>query len=252
MAPIRSTRSKHHDVNGVRDSGKGFSPYRLATVASGSKLLITPERNPRDRHLRRDPRPKRLQLKDLECIRRLVNIDQVLEGTVLSTSSASPRTSDTRDDPSLAQFAMKSVDKAYWRSVEREKDALNPKELKNIERRALVSLPWNPFIAGVLDAFSDKRNLYLMFELSPCVSLHHHIRAHGPVSDDAAKFYLANIMLGVEFLHSHGLVHRTSSQATSFMNANGYLSLGDFGEATPANEDGRWSQVGTGRIWHQS
>ncbi|KAH9950287.1 cAMP dependent protein kinase [Amylocystis lapponica] len=120
-------------------------------------------------------------------------------------------------------------------------DSVFTRKRWNEERAILVSLPWNPFFNGLIDTFVDERNLYYVLELAPVGSLHKYLREYGPVTDDAAQFYFANIVLGLEFLHSHNIVHRDLKPGNILMGGDGYLSLGDFGAAAHVDETGSWA-----------
>ncbi|OSX65555.1 hypothetical protein POSPLADRAFT_1044899 [Postia placenta MAD-698-R-SB12] len=124
--------------------------------------------------------------------------------------------------------------------------APSSKDSRNAERRFLAELPWHPFINGIMDAFDDDRNLYLMLELAPCESLHKYLRRkRDPIPSAHARFYFSNIVLGLEFLHSRDIVHRDLKPGNILMGADGYLMIGDFGCATHISEGGRWQGIGT-------
>ena len=38
--------------------------------------------------------------------------------------------------------------------------------------------------------------------------LHYHLKKHGVFSEDDARFYMCEIILGLEYLHSNNIVHR--------------------------------------------
>lgn len=115
-----------------------------------------------------------------------------------------------------------------------------------MERRALVRLPWNPFTCGLVDVFDDSHNLYLLLELSPYGSLGTHLAAkkgHLPLRD--ARFYFSNIVLALQFIHSHGIIHRDVKPENLLMNSDGYLMLADFGCCVSVDDKYRWSYLGT-------
>ncbi|KZT09761.1 kinase-like protein [Laetiporus sulphureus 93-53] len=143
---------------------------------------------------------------------------------------------------------MKSVQKAFHRELERNWFKVQGpyvKEEKNKERRILSKLPWNPFICGLVDAFHDQQNLYLLLELAPCNSLYEYLYEHGPLPADRVRFYFANLVLALEFIHSHGIVHRDVKPGNILMGADGYLCLTDFGCALEQELDYEWERVGT-------
>ncbi|KAI0748511.1 kinase-like domain-containing protein [Daedaleopsis nitida] len=145
-------------------------------------------------------------------------------------------------------FALKCVEKRAYRDSERNdqrEDRWEAAELKHMERRALCTLPWNPFITNLLDAYADPRNTYLLLELAPRGSIHDHITADRPMSAATAKFYFANIVFGLEFLHSHGLVHKDIKNENILIGADGYAMLADFGLSQYVDEAKIWDRMGT-------
>lgn len=109
----------------------------------------------------------------------------------------------------------------------------------------MVSLPWSPFITNILSAFSDARNLYLALELIPGGNLLSVIRFASPMNSSDVRFYLSNIVCGLEFLHSNGVVHRDMKPANILVGADGYLCIADFGNAQPITLNKHWEGNGT-------
>ena len=121
---------------------------------------------------------------------------------------------------------------------------------KNIERRFLKMMDWNPFINGVVDAFYDARNIYMMLEYIPCGTLRSIINEQAPLDTTRATFYLANIACGLDFLERYNIVHRDLKPENILLGADGYLTLSDFGTAiVPSDKQGitDWAMVGSPR-----
>ncbi|KAH9945819.1 kinase-like domain-containing protein, partial [Epithele typhae] len=147
-----------------------------------------------------------------------------------------------------AVFAMKVISKRSLRDEQRNEAHRDRKAIadrKNRELNALSGLPWNPFIAGVVDAFIDSHNTYIMLEYAPCATLYE--LQERPWQPKVAKFYFANIALGLEFLHSHGIVHRDIKTENVLINADGYAMITDMGYAhrVDAATDWRGFHIGT-------
>ena len=118
-------------------------------------------------------------------------------------------------------------------------------EIRDAERRHLTELPWHPFLCGLVDAFDDERNYYLLMEYAPCESFGAYLEQHGPLRSEDARFYFANITLALEFLHSHDIGHRDIKPMNILMGADGYLMLADFGMAAKVDSPHHWKHVGT-------
>ncbi|KAJ7286335.1 kinase-like domain-containing protein [Mycena rebaudengoi] len=166
-----------------------------------------------------DPRGPPWKLSDLECV---ATIGSGSYGQVLLVRKRGGATSDPH-------FAMKAVGKKRVRCAENgyHEDSMR----KNWERRALVDMPWSPFVAGILQTFHDERNLYLILEYAPRGSLADAIRSNAPFEPAVALFYFANIVCGFEFLEQHRIVNRDVKPGNILVSEDGYLCLCDFGPA---------------------
>lgn len=123
-------------------------------------------------------------------------------------------------------------------------NAAQRKDEKNRERRALVKMPWNPFIAGIIDAFDDQRNLYHVLELGIWGSFYDYIKDR-KLHTAQCRFYFANIICGILFIHSRGIVHRDIKPENILMGGDGYLMLTDFGNSQLIDSKDPWDEMGT-------
>lgn len=108
-----------------------------------------------------------------------------------------------------------------------------------------MELPWNPFVTGVVQAFHDDKNLYLMSELIPCGTLRSIIQKRAPLGAVTAAFYFANIVSGLAFLQTYEIVHRDLKPENILVGADGYLCITDFGTAAKEFEENDWLLIGT-------
>ncbi len=150
------------------------------------------------------------------------------------------RKSETAGCHQFCSFVLRSYDLAY-----QESDHPSVKENRSVERKYLDDLPWHPFVAGLLGTFVDERNLYQLMELGQLGSLSSLLKKRGPLPSQDARFYFANLVLAVEFIHSQGVIHRDLKPENILVGADGYLMLGDFGCAAHHTFKGNWMNVGT-------
>ena len=102
-------------------------------------------------------------------------------------------------------------------------------------------------MVGVVHKFYDKMSLYLVLELVPAGHLLGAIRKRGPFDNATAAFYFANIVCGLDFLHSHHIAHRDLKPENILMGSDGYLCIADFGYAMHEidDDDVDWKRQGT-------
>jgi serine/threonine protein kinase len=76
-----------------------------------------------------------------------------------------------------------------------------------IEREILIKLNCD-YLVKLHSTFQDKFKLYFVMEYCQGGEFSRFLRKHKKLSDSALKFYLAELVLIIEFLHSQGIVHR--------------------------------------------
>jgi len=114
------------------------------------------------------------------------------------------------------------------------------------ERDILFQLN-HPNVIKLHYTFQDDACLYFVMELAPCGELFEQIQKHGPADLSCARFYAAEIVLALEYLHSKGIVHRDLKPENMLVAADGHIKISDFGSATAGTEkhDSKMTFVGT-------
>lgn len=95
--------------------------------------------------------------------------------------------------------------------------------------RDIMSFADNPFVVSMYCSFETKKHLCLVMEYvegGDCASL---LKTIGALPPDIAKFYFAETVLAVEYLHSYGIVHRDLKPDNLLITAFGHIKLTDFG-----------------------
>eukprot|EP01113_Clastostelium_recurvatum_P044828 TRINITY_DN760_c0_g3_i2.p1 TRINITY_DN760_c0_g3~~TRINITY_DN760_c0_g3_i2.p1 ORF type:complete len:1617 (+),score=536.15 TRINITY_DN760_c0_g3_i2:260-5110(+) len=96
------------------------------------------------------------------------------------------------------------------------------------ERNILASIQ-NPFVVKLFYAFQSKENLYLVMEYligGDAASL---LRGIGSFEEPMARYYIAETVLALEYLHNVGIVHRDLKPDNMLVNSEGHIKLTDFG-----------------------
>ncbi|CAH1393247.1 unnamed protein product [Nezara viridula] len=179
---------------------------------------------------------------------RLKNISEENEGSRELTTNSSTKTENRFPRvPSEADFdVVKLVSNGAYGAVylvrhkeTRQRFAMK-KIIKNnlmlrnqIEQvfaeRDIMSFTDNPFVVSMYCSFETKKHLCLVMEYvegGDCAAL---LKNSGPLPPDMARFYFAETVLAVEYLHSYGIVHRDLKPDNLLITALGHIKLTDFG-----------------------
>ncbi|XP_044740959.1 microtubule-associated serine/threonine-protein kinase 2 isoform X2 [Chrysoperla carnea] len=95
--------------------------------------------------------------------------------------------------------------------------------------RDILSFADNPFVVSMYCSFETRRHLCLVMEYvegGDCATL---LKNIGPLPSDMARFYFAETVLAVEYLHSYGIVHRDLKPDNLLITVLGHIKLTDFG-----------------------
>jgi cGMP-dependent protein kinase 2 len=153
-------------------------------------------------------------------------------------------------------------------SIVTEENTKRRYALKKMRKAAVVNCPdhvfseqaitrnlAHPFCIRQYASFQDKHHLYFLFDLLPGGDLMDVLVAEASVgtvknpsgarrgvlapnikvlfgmSEHLARFYIASLVLALDYLHSHDIVYRDLKPENVFIDETGYIKLGDFGFA---------------------
>lgn len=86
-----------------------------------------------------------------------------------------------------------------------------------------------PFIVGLKFSFQTPTDLYLVTDFMSGGELFWHLQKEGRFAEDRAKFYIAELVLALEYLHDNDIVYRDLKPENILLDANGNIALCDFG-----------------------
>ncbi|KAH9983245.1 kinase-like domain-containing protein [Russula compacta] len=88
----------------------------------------------------------------------------------------------------------------------------------------------NPFVVKLWRCFHDKDNLYLVMDFHPGGDLATQLARWGRLGHDQCRFYAAEIVEGIEGLHTAGVIHRNLKPEHILIGWDGHVVLGGFGQ----------------------
>ncbi|KAF5390596.1 hypothetical protein D9757_002657 [Collybiopsis confluens] len=129
-------------------------------------------------------------------------------------------------------LARKKVTGDYYAiKVLKKADMIAKNQITNVkaERMILMKQAESPFVAKLYFTFQSKENLYLVMEYlngGDCAAL---IKTLGALPEEWTRQYIAEVVLGLEYLHERGVVHRDLKPDNLLIDQHGHLKLTDFG-----------------------
>lgn len=80
-------------------------------------------------------------------------------------------------------------------------------------------------------AFQDFENLYIVLDLLSGGDLRYHVSRYRKFSEEQTKFFMACILLSLEYIHNKSILHRDIKPENLVLDEKGYVGLTDFGIA---------------------
>jgi protein-serine/threonine kinase len=110
-------------------------------------------------------------------------------------------------------FAMKALSKTHLMSQNQLKYAIGEcRILKNISSKFIIKLFY---------AFQTAKNLYLILEYCPNGDLSCHLAERNRFSEGVAKFYIAEVIMALEYLHIRDIVYRDLKPENILLDSRG-------------------------------
>ncbi|KAJ1587796.1 hypothetical protein NDA12_000795 [Ustilago hordei] len=119
----------------------------------------------------------------------------------------------------------------YAIKVLKKSDMIAKNQITNVkaERMILMTQNQSPFVVKLFFTFQSAEYLYLVMEYLPggdCASL---CKVLGGLAEEWARQYVAEVVIGLQHLHSKGVVHRDLKPDNLLIDQKGHLKLTDFG-----------------------
>ncbi|CAN4126497.1 unnamed protein product [Withania somnifera] len=125
-------------------------------------------------------------------------------------------------------YALKIMDKKF---ITKE----NKTAYVKLERIVLDQLD-HPGIIRLFFTFQDTFSLYMALESCEGGELFDQITRKGRLSEDEARFYAAEVVDALEYIHSMGLIHRDIKPENLLLTSDGHIKIADFGSVKPMQD----------------
>ncbi|KAJ1983686.1 Serine/threonine kinase [Dimargaris verticillata] len=127
----------------------------------------------------------------------------------------------------------KATKNLYAIKVLKKESIIDDGEVLSIhsEKRALqaATRERHPFLVGLHSCFQSDTRLYFVMEYVCGGDLMSHIQKRHYFSEHRARFYAAEVLLALEFLHQKNIVYRDLKLDNILLAADGHIKLADYG-----------------------
>lgn len=133
-------------------------------------------------------------------------------------------------------FAMKIMKKS---------EVIRLKQVEHIKaEKQILQLIEHPFIVNLIITFQDDKRLFMVMEYINGGELFSYLRKKGRLDNEQTRFYAAEIVLALAYLHTIHIIYRDLKPENLLIDCEGHIKMTDFGFAKVV-EDRTWTLCGT-------
>uniref|UniRef100_A0A7S1XE55 non-specific serine/threonine protein kinase n=1 Tax=Compsopogon caeruleus TaxID=31354 RepID=A0A7S1XE55_9RHOD len=126
---------------------------------------------------------------------------------------------------------LKGTEKVYAMKVLTKKEMIEKNKIKRVltEREILATVN-HPFIITMYASFQTAERLYYVMDFCQGGEFYQFLQKqpNKRLPESAVKFYIAEVVLALEYLHHMGFIYRDLKPENVLMRANGHVALTDF------------------------
>ncbi|KAL0040640.1 hypothetical protein WJX79_000325 [Trebouxia sp. C0005] len=155
--------------------------------------------------------------------------------------------SKSRNPPHTVSYAAGKPDNKKMSRTARGKEhtAENQQTEHLRAERDVLRLMNFPFVVQLLTSFQDEECVYFVMEFSCGGEFFRHLKARGRLPEDSARFYAAEVLLTVEYLHRQNITYRDLKPENLLLDGKGFIKMTDFGFAKVVTNKRTYTLCGT-------
>jgi len=95
--------------------------------------------------------------------------------------------------------------------------------------KAILQKINHPFLVNLYYTFQDDKNLFFVMEFINGGEMFYHLQNDTKFDEQRTKFYVAEIAVGLDYLHSQGIIYRDLKPENVLLASDGHIKMTDFG-----------------------
>lgn len=141
---------------------------------------------------------------------------------------------------------LRDHDKYFAMKIMRKTEIVRLHQVDHIfSEKFLLSRLNCPFIIRLYGTFQDQQNLFMLLEYAIGGELFTYLRRAGRFPLGTTKFYAAEIVLALEYMHNLNIVYRDLKPENLLLDSRGHIKIADFGFAKIIPDNKTWTLCGT-------
>ena len=126
---------------------------------------------------------------------------------------------------------VEQLDGTFAMKVYKKSDIVKRNKVARVKlEREILSVTNHPFVVSMYAAFQTHKRLYVILQYCPGGELYRMIKRqpNGRIPEEWARFYAAEILIAVEYLHFMGYLYRDLKPENILLHATGHVMIADF------------------------
>eukprot|EP01104_Vermistella_antarctica_P004365 TRINITY_DN1482_c0_g6_i1.p1 TRINITY_DN1482_c0_g6~~TRINITY_DN1482_c0_g6_i1.p1 ORF type:complete len:488 (+),score=142.70 TRINITY_DN1482_c0_g6_i1:88-1464(+) len=130
----------------------------------------------------------------------------------------------------VLQVRMTATNKIYAMKVLNKKTIIERNELEHTKsEKSILQKLCHPFLVNLNYSFQTPDKLYFVMDFVNGGELFFHLQKDRQFSEERVRFYCAEIVLGLEYLHNCGVLYRDLKPENLLLTDDGHICMTDFG-----------------------
>lgn len=131
------------------------------------------------------------------------------------------------------------------KKLDKKRLKLKHQETSAVHERNVLAEMHSKFVTNLKYAFHDHDTLYLILDLMEGGDLSWHLKKRHTFTEDEARFYTAEIIMGLAHIHSRNMIYRDLKPANILLDGEGHARISDLGLVRDMSKTLPSSECGT-------